>query len=79
MSSVGEGGQESKRSAELIVKTTNQKVCYTDNNYNNVVKGRAHVTGGYAVANGSNQNMGLYNVFVTTTLCMIRNGYYQIQ
>ncbi|QKW25582.1 PHB depolymerase family esterase [Streptomyces seoulensis] len=42
--------------------------CYTDNNYNQVRAGRAHQSGGYAYANGSNQNMGLYNVAVTHTL-----------
>ncbi|MFF1259481.1 MULTISPECIES: PHB depolymerase family esterase [unclassified Streptomyces] len=42
--------------------------CYTDNNYNQVAAGRAHQSLGYVYANGSNQNMGLYNLFVTHTL-----------
>ncbi|MFI2645126.1 PHB depolymerase family esterase [Streptomyces sp. NPDC018610] len=42
--------------------------CYTDNNYNQVRAGRAHQSGGYTYANGSNQNMGLYNVAITHTL-----------
>jgi poly(hydroxyalkanoate) depolymerase family esterase len=39
--------------------------CTRASNYAHVVAGRAHQTGGYTYANGSNQNMGLYNVFTT--------------
>ena len=42
--------------------------CFTDNNYNQVAAGRAHQSGGYAYADGSNQAMGLWNVFVVHTL-----------
>ncbi|GAB3776889.1 hypothetical protein GCM10028796_55160 [Ramlibacter monticola] len=42
--------------------------CYTATNYSHTVAGRAYVFGGFAFANGSNQNMGLWNVFVVTTL-----------
>ena len=44
--------------------------CTTASNYAHVAAGRALSGGGYAWANGSNQNMGLWNVFVTTTLKM---------
>ncbi|MFI5911623.1 PHB depolymerase family esterase [Dactylosporangium sp. NPDC051541] len=39
--------------------------CTRASNYAHVVAGRAHQSGGYTYANGSNQNMGLYNVFTT--------------
>jgi len=40
--------------------------------------GRAHDSGGYALANGSNQNMGLDNTFYTATLAQTSAGYYII-
>ena len=43
-------------------------VCFVDNNYQHVVAGRAHLSFGYALANGSNQNMGLFTLAVTTSL-----------
>ncbi|WP_254898424.1 PHB depolymerase family esterase [Kitasatospora sp. NA04385] len=52
--------------------------CWTDNNYNQVAAGRAHQSGGYAYANGSNQNMGLWNLFVTHTLKETSAGYFVI-
>lgn len=52
--------------------------CYTDNNYNQVAAGRAHQSLGYVYANGSNQSMGLYNLFVTHTLEETSPGYYVV-
>ncbi|MFJ2302251.1 PHB depolymerase family esterase [Streptomyces sp. NPDC087787] len=52
--------------------------CYTANNYNHVQAGRAHQSGGYTYANGSDQNMGLYNVAVTHTLKETSPGYFVI-
>ena len=52
--------------------------CYTATNYAHTTAGRAHQSGGYALANGSNQNMGLWNVFVTTTLKQTGTNYYVI-
>jgi len=52
--------------------------CTTASNYAHVSAGRAHQSGGYALANGSNQNMGLWNVFVTTTLKNTAPNYYVI-
>ncbi|RZI65207.1 MAG: esterase, partial [Variovorax sp.] len=43
-----------------------------------VTAGRATTTGGYTYAKGSGQNMGLYNVFYTTTLKMTGTNYYVI-
>ncbi len=53
-------------------------VCYTASNYAQVQAGRAHDSGGYALANGSNQNMGLDNVYYQTTLKMTGPNYYVI-
>ena len=40
--------------------------------------GRAYAAGGYTYALGSNQNMGLWNVFVTNTLKQTSTNYYVI-
>ncbi|EEF24855.1 conserved hypothetical protein [Ricinus communis] len=55
-------------------------VCTTStaSNYAHVAAGRAVYSLGYALAKGSNQNMGLYNVFITTTLAQTSAGYYVI-
>ena len=45
-------------------------------NYAHVQAGRAHIGGGYALANGANQNMGLYNTFFTSTLAQTTQGYH---
>jgi hypothetical protein len=52
--------------------------CYTSSNYSHVVAGRATTTGGYTYAKGSNQNMGLYNTYYTTTLKQTATNYYVI-
>jgi poly(3-hydroxybutyrate) depolymerase len=73
------GGVESAPSAPASGTTTGQAAtCYTANNYAHTVAGRAHQSGGYAYANGSNQNMGLWNVFVVTTLKQTGTNYYVI-
>lgn len=58
--------------------TTAPPVCFTASNYAQTVAGRAYQSGGYTYANGSNQNMGLWNVFVTTTLKQTGPNYYVI-
>jgi poly(3-hydroxybutyrate) depolymerase len=52
--------------------------CFTATNYAHTTAGRAYQSGGYALANGSNQNMGLWNVFITTTLKLTAPNYYVI-
>lgn len=74
--SVVKDSVESPRSNEVTGKTTFNKVCYDDNNYNHVLAGRAYQTLGYTYANGSNQNMGLYNVFQRTNLCKTGENYF---
>jgi poly(3-hydroxybutyrate) depolymerase len=52
--------------------------CTTATNYAHTLAGRAYQQGGYAYANGSAQNMGLWNVFVTKTLKQTAPNYYVI-
>ncbi|WP_105104228.1 PHB depolymerase family esterase [Microbulbifer pacificus] len=49
---------------------------YTANNYSHVQAGRATTNGGYVYAVGSGNNLGLYNLFVTSTLAETAAGYY---
>jgi len=80
VSAVGNGGVESARSATVTGSTGSGFVCTTTtaSNYSHVQAGRAHDSGGYALANGSNQNMGLNNTFYTSTLAQTSAGYYII-
>ncbi len=58
--------------------TTVAATCYTSSNYAHVTAGRAHQSFGYVYANGSNQNMGLYNTYTTRTLKKTATNYYVI-
>ncbi|CAF4384450.1 unnamed protein product [Rotaria socialis] len=69
---------ESEKSNELQATTLTEKVCFNDNNFNHVAQRRAINSMGYALAVGSNQNMGLYNLFVKTNLCKTKENYYEI-
>ncbi|MDT0411387.1 MULTISPECIES: PHB depolymerase family esterase [Streptomyces] len=71
VAAVDNTGKEGARSAPVTASTTGggtPATCVTANNYAHVAAGRAHVSGGYTYTNGGNQNMGLYNVFITHTL-----------
>ncbi|MEW2381907.1 PHB depolymerase family esterase [Micromonospora sp. NPDC047707] len=57
---------------------TTSPTCVTASNYAHVTAGRAYQSGGYAYANGSNQRMGLYNTFYTTTLKQTGPNYWVI-
>ena len=72
------GIESAPSSAASGTTTGTAATCYTANNYAHVQAGRAHQSGGYAYANGSNQNMGLWNLFVTTTLKQTGANYYVI-
>ena len=79
VTAVDSGGAESAPSAAASGTTTGSAVvCLTASNYAHTTAGRAHQSGGYTYANGSNQNMGLWNVFVTTTLKQTGPNYYVI-
>jgi len=76
---VDSGGAEGAASSPASGTTTGAAaVCFTASNYSHTTAGRAHQSGGYTYANGSNQNMGLWNVFVTTTLKQTGANYYVI-
>jgi poly(3-hydroxybutyrate) depolymerase len=79
-SSVNSSGAESALSAAVTGTTTSGFVCTatTSSNYAHVQAGRAHDSGAYALANGSNQNMGLDNTFYSQTLAQTSAGYYVI-
>jgi poly(3-hydroxybutyrate) depolymerase len=79
VSAVDSHGVEGAQSAPVAGTTTGAKpVCYTANNYAQTVAGRAHQNAGHAYANGSNQDMGLWNVFVITTLKKTGANFYVI-
>jgi poly(3-hydroxybutyrate) depolymerase len=79
VSSTGSSG-ESALSSAVNATTKSSWTCTTttSSNYAHVQAGRAHDSGGYALANGSNQNMGLDNTFYTATLAQTSAGYYVI-
>jgi poly(3-hydroxybutyrate) depolymerase len=64
--------------ATTTTTTVAAATCYTSSNYAHVTAGRAHNSGGYALANGSNQNMGLNNTFYSKTLKKTGTNYYVI-
>ncbi|MFJ3779340.1 PHB depolymerase family esterase [Streptomyces sp. NPDC090075] len=79
VAAVDSSGAVGATSASVTATTTGfGATCYTDNNYNQVRAGRAYQSGGYTYADGSAQNMGLYNVAVTHTLKETSSGYFVI-
>ena len=58
--------------------TPPQPVCETASNYAHTVAGRAYQSGGHAYALGSGQDMGLWNIYVITSLRQTRSGYWEI-
>lgn len=79
VAAVDANGAEGARSSAASGTTTGSAaVCFTATNYAHTTAGRAYQSGGYALANGSNQNMGLWNVYTTTTLKQTGTNYYVI-
>ncbi len=80
VASVGANGVASALSHAVSGTTKSAFTCsaVTASNYAHVQSGRAHASGGYALANGSNQNMGLNNTFYTKTLAQTAVNYYII-
>ena len=72
------GAQSAASSPATGTTTGAAAVCFTASNYAHTSAGRAHQSFGYALANGSNQNMGLWNLFLTTTLKQTGTNYYVI-
>jgi poly(hydroxyalkanoate) depolymerase family esterase len=52
--------------------------CYTTDNYDQTVAGRAYASFGYTYADGSNQAMGLWNIYTVTSLEETSPGYYVV-
>jgi len=71
------GGTTSTTTATTTT-TTVAASCYTSSNYAHVTAGRAYHSLGYVYANGSAQNMGLYNTYTTKTLKKTGTNYYVI-
>ncbi|WP_398922440.1 fibronectin type III domain-containing protein [Streptomyces sp. I6] len=79
VSAVDGAGAAGAPSAPVQVTTTEApNACHTDNTYNHVAAGRAHQVQGTVYANGSGQNMGLYDLYVTHTLEETSPGYFVI-
>ena len=79
VSAVSATGVEGARSAPVPATTGGTApVCVTASNYAHVQQGRAYQSGGYAYALGSNQRMGLYNTFYTSTLKQTGPSYWVI-
>jgi poly(3-hydroxybutyrate) depolymerase len=77
--SVDGAGAESTVSPAAQGTTTGvSAVCFTSDNVSHALAGRAYVYFGFDYAFGSNQGMGLYNVFVNTTLKRTAPGYYVV-
>ena len=51
---------------------------YTDSNYDHVTAGRATASYGSAYAKGSNDYLGWWNIYVTTTIKQTSSGYFEL-
>ena len=73
-----EGATSSAASGTTLAAPGGGATCTTASNYAHTMAGRAYVAGGYTFALGSNQSMGLWNIFVTKTLKQTATNYYVI-
>ena len=71
-------GVEGAVSAAATGTTTPAATCFTASNYAHTTAGRAYALGGYTYANGSNQSLGLWNIYTTRTLKMTGTNYYVV-
>src|SRR5262245_2775636 len=71
-------GGSSGPSMEVSATTAAAPACFTATNFDHVIAGRAHDDDFFAVANGSDQVMGLDNVFIITTLKQTGPNFYVI-
>ena len=83
MKAADANGAEGTASASVSGTTTGTTpppvaTCYTASNYAHTTAGRATALYGYTYAKGSNQNMGLWNIYSTTTLKKTGTNYYVI-
>lgn len=80
VSSIDAAASESSLSSSVSGTSKSAWTCSitSASNYAHVQAGRAHQSLGYTYANGSNQNMGLYNTYASNTLAQTAAGYYVI-
>lgn len=79
VAAVDAGGLEGAMSAPASGTTTgSQATCFPASNYAHTTAGRAYASFGYAHAKGSNQNMGLWNIYTVTTLKQTAPNHYVI-
>ncbi|NRF71879.1 fibronectin type III domain-containing protein [Aquincola sp. S2] len=73
-------GAEGPASAPPASGTTtgSAATCFTASNYAHTTAGRAYALWGWTYANGSNQSMGLWNIYTTTTLKQTGSNHYVI-
>ncbi|MCX5388725.1 PHB depolymerase family esterase [Streptomyces sp. NBC_00094] len=76
VAAVDMSGAVGAKTAPVTATTTTAPVCVTAGNYAHTQAGRAHQSGGYTYANGSNQNLGLWNVLTSSTIKETSPGYW---
>lgn len=72
------GAQGAMSSPASGTTTGAPATCYTASNYAHTTAGRAYASWGYTYAKGSNQNMGLWNIYTVTTLKQTAPDYFVI-
>jgi hypothetical protein len=73
-----EGATSAPASGTTLAASGGGATCTTASNYAHTLAGRAYVYGGFTFALGSNQSMGLWNIFVNNTLKQTSPNYYVI-
>ena len=74
---VAAGGAEGPASGVAAASTIGSAtLCFTDSTYALTLDGRAYALYGYAYADGSNELMGLWNIYVNATLKQTSPGSY---
>ena len=76
--SKNQSGTSSADSNKVIANTSAATACFRASNFAHIQAGRAHDSRGRALANGSNADMGLNNLFFTTTLRRTAPNFYVI-
>ncbi|WP_295381144.1 PHB depolymerase family esterase [uncultured Pseudacidovorax sp.] len=76
---VNAAGARGAASATATASTTGMTpVCTTTDNYSHTMAARAYALYGFTYAYGSNQAMGLWNIYIETTLKKTAAGYYEV-
>ena len=74
----GSGAEGPASTPATGTTTGSAAACFTASNYAHTTAGRAYASFGYTYARGSNQNMGLWNTFIVTTLKRTGPNHYVI-